>query len=707
MKITKEQDNINIIEPGAHLCSIFENDEELKTLLSTFLVQGLKRREKVMYIMDTKTPNSILDNLQNNGLDLKPYLDIGQLKVLYAAEVYMQKGIFNPDVMITFLRNETERALVEGYTALRVMSEMSWAIRKLPSVERLIEYDAKLNEFFPNSKCLAICLYDGRRFDSEILLDVFAIHPKVVIDTVVYENYYYLAPTDFLGENRPATTLQNWLENLAARKKAEENLIHISNAIKISLDSIIISSLEGKILDVNDATLKMYEIEEKNDLIGENFFNFIAPEQQEKALQDIDKVLKNGCQGSHEYNVITHNGSKIPVVTNLDLMKNKEGEPIGFIGIMRDITDRKQTEEKLRESEEKYRTLFNSTPEAIALIGLDGTILDCNNVIEKITGLRKRELIGKSFTELNMFIDEDISKLIELFPKAISGESIGPIDMAIQLGKEKGWMEVFPALLKNGSKGHALQLIVRDITDRKRAEEDMKRRLMKFKLEDGKVYLVQESNNSLSMIAFKDLIKVGYGGLVISRTPEKYFKKSVLSNVFEFLWLAEKGDENTIPPKLNEIELRLANLPRKSAIFIDRVDYIIFKNGFKKTLSFVQHLREFAYLAGHIVVISIDPSTLSKQELRLLEKESAELEPRPEKKNLPDEQLKILRHIYEDNIIGVKPTFTKIGHELRISKPTVRKRIRLLTSAGYIFEIVKGRNKVVELTEMGRNLFFS
>ena len=142
------------------------------------------------------------------------------------------------------------------------------------------------------------------------------------------------------------------------------------------------------------------------------------------------------------------------------------------------------------------------------------------------------------------------------------------------------------------------------------------------------------------------------------------------------------------------------------AILIDRLDYLIFKNGFKNILSFVQHIREIAYLAGHIVIMSIDPSTLSKQELRLLEKESEEIVTRPEKNKLPDEQFKILRYIYEDNIVGVKPTFTQIGQELKISKPTVRKRIRFLISMGYVIEIVKGRNKVVELTEMGRNFFF-
>jgi len=65
----------------------------------------------------------------------------------------MQQGLFDPDGMIVLLRVETERALAEGYPALRVTGEMSWAPRGLPCSERLIEYEAKLNEFFPGGNC--------------------------------------------------------------------------------------------------------------------------------------------------------------------------------------------------------------------------------------------------------------------------------------------------------------------------------------------------------------------------------------------------------------------------------------------------------------------------------------------------------------------------------------------------------------------------
>ncbi|MFX1589503.1 MAG: PAS domain S-box protein [Promethearchaeota archaeon] len=67
--------------------------------------------------------------------------------------------------------------------------------------------------------------------------------------------------------------------------------------------------------------------------------------------------------------------------------------------------------------------------------------------------------------------------------------------------------------------------LAKDISAQKRAEEDMKKRMMKFKLDEGKFYLAKESYPALSLEAFKDLLKVGYYGLIISRMPEIEFRK--------------------------------------------------------------------------------------------------------------------------------------------------------------------------------------
>ena len=217
-------------QPGDHLCCIYETEEEHRAVLTPFLRQGLERGEKVLYIVDAHTAETILGYLRDEGVDVEACLESGQFAILTRDDAYMQEGIFDPQRMIALLRAETERALAEGYPALRVTGEMTWTLRGLPGSERLIEYEARLNEFFPGSQCLAICQYDRRRFDAPLLLDVLRTHPIAVFGTEVYDNFYYIPPAEFLSGDRAAVELQRWEQSLAQRRRAEEQIRHL-NAI--------------------------------------------------------------------------------------------------------------------------------------------------------------------------------------------------------------------------------------------------------------------------------------------------------------------------------------------------------------------------------------------------------------------------------------------------------------------------------------------
>jgi signal transduction histidine kinase len=157
-------------------------------------------------------------------VEVAQYLQRGQLTVLSSDNAYMPAGRFEPERMIALLRSETERAVEERYKALRVTGEMSWALKGLPGSERIVEYEAKLNTFFPGSQCLAICQYDRRRFDPRVLLEVLETHPLAVIGTEVYENFYYMPPQDFFGAHPVAAKLESWLNHLKDRKRSETQI---------------------------------------------------------------------------------------------------------------------------------------------------------------------------------------------------------------------------------------------------------------------------------------------------------------------------------------------------------------------------------------------------------------------------------------------------------------------------------------------------
>ena len=207
---------------GDHYCGIYSTDEEHRALVIEFIRHGVERREKILYIVNLQTAAQLEALLASAGLDVETLLASGQLVIMTAKDVYLKDGAFEPDKMITLLGEETARALEAGYTALRVSGEMTWALAGEPGSERLVEYEAKLNVFFPESQCYAMCQYDRRRFDAEMLLDILHTHPSVLFGKHGFDNshMYFVPPAAFLQADRPRAVLDQWLHNLSDKPLA-------------------------------------------------------------------------------------------------------------------------------------------------------------------------------------------------------------------------------------------------------------------------------------------------------------------------------------------------------------------------------------------------------------------------------------------------------------------------------------------------------
>ena len=364
------------------------------------------------------------------------------------------------------------------------------------------------------------------------------------------------------------------------------------------------------------------------------------------------------------------------------------------------MIERKYSEQALKESEQKFRTVFNNASDAIFIHELDGNFIETNQIASDLLGYDKSELLNMAPNDihppeyvemLNEMFEELKKRSYYCFETEIVTKDYRPVSV-----------EICSKIIKLKKKTVVLSL-VRDITERKLTEEKMKRQLMKFNLEAGKVYLVKETKSLFSIEAFNDLLKVGYSGYILTRSSESEYSRQIKGK-YNYLWISEKDKRGSLLPDFVEIEKYLEDIPRKSFVLVDRIDYLLSKNGFIKFLSFVHHLREIAYLRGITVIISSDPDLFSHVEMKLIEKETTDIPP-IEKEKIPDNMLEILKFIYNKNLIGIKPTFSDIGREINITRPTIGKRMSYLTSSNYLTVSVKGRNKVVELTNKGRELF--
>lgn len=211
-----------------HLCLIYESTEEWRTAIIPFIKIGLEKGERCIYVADTHAAHEICTYLDREGVDAKSFETTGQLLILNQKDAYTKGGCFDPDRMISLLTDETKKALASGYSALRVSDEMSWVLRGNPGSEKVIEYEAKLNNFLPKYPCLTICQYDRRKFSPEIIKAVIMTHPLVVLHGNIYSNFYYIPPEKFLSEERANYEVEQWLRNIKQGAERNEQLAHLA-----------------------------------------------------------------------------------------------------------------------------------------------------------------------------------------------------------------------------------------------------------------------------------------------------------------------------------------------------------------------------------------------------------------------------------------------------------------------------------------------
>jgi len=187
---------------GTHMCLIYSDDTERRSIISRFLEAGLSSREKVDYFADTASPDEVRSWLVEPGVDPGRDGRGDQFSVSVAADTYCPRGKFLPEEMLDKLGRYGRQCAGEGYPSARVSGEMSWAVRGIPGSERLMEYEALVSDVLATHAVTAVCQYDANRFSGAVLLDVLKVHPMMIVHGQIVRNPYYMRPGLFLKDFR-------------------------------------------------------------------------------------------------------------------------------------------------------------------------------------------------------------------------------------------------------------------------------------------------------------------------------------------------------------------------------------------------------------------------------------------------------------------------------------------------------------------------
>lgn len=235
---------------------------------------------------------------------------------------------------------------------------------------------------------------------------------------------------------------------------------------------------KGSFLEANPAFVKMLGYKSRKKLMERPVTDLYVNLEDRKALQN--SLMSKGFVKNLEVRLKKKNGEPFIASISTVVTRNKAGKPVYYDGIVEDITQRKVVEETVKESENKYRTLFNFSPNGIMIEDPEGTILDVNPSFCKMLGYSREELTGMNVSELtHPDSRKDIQKNIE---QILSGNPLKQIIKNITREGQIIYVQLNESRIElpNGKAG--IMCIAEDITVKMQAEQALIESEQKYRL---------------------------------------------------------------------------------------------------------------------------------------------------------------------------------------------------------------------------------
>lgn len=296
------------------------------------------------------------------------------------------------------------------------------------------------------------------------------------------------------------------MRDVTGRKKAEAELISIMEA---QPDILYVINTKGALVKWNSALQQLCGLT-REQMMERPAADFVCEEDRQVVFEGTKEVFEKGS-ASIEVRFLKWDGSLVPHLCTGAAWRNPDGELLGFIGVGKDITELKKTEQELAESEKKFRGLFQGMVSGFSLNEIvfnergepvDYITLEVNRAFERLVGVSKENVIGKKAYEVVPGLER---KWLDIFAKvAVTGMPSTYVEYASNVGK---WFE---GTVFCPRKGFAACTFI-DITERKRAEE---------KVRQHEIHLLQAQRVA------------GLGSYTYDITADRWTSSDVLNQIF-------------------------------------------------------------------------------------------------------------------------------------------------------------------------------
>jgi PAS domain S-box-containing protein len=322
--------------------------------------------------------------------------------------------------------------------------------------------------------------------------------------------------------NGNTTSIVDVTTEITEQKKAEEKLrkseAKYRGLVENIGNGIATIDLEGRFVFVNQALCEIVGYSEK-ELIGKPFADFLHPDDKKNILQLFSDSGKTPNRRlSIEIRVLHKKGHIVHMYSSpsATLYENKI---VGFNAILSDITEHKKAEEKLRESEGKFRNLAEKSPNMI-FINKKGRVVYANKRCEEVMGYRREEFYSSDFNFFTLIAPESMELLKSRYGRHLKGEEILPYEYTLITKEGKRIESILTSKLITYEGEPSILGIVCDITERKKTDEKLKESERKYRL---------LTENITDVIYIQDMnLKVTYASPSVEKisgyTPEELLK---------------------------------------------------------------------------------------------------------------------------------------------------------------------------------------
>ncbi|MGD0820443.1 MAG: PAS domain S-box protein [Desulfomonilia bacterium] len=263
------------------------------------------------------------------------------------------------------------------------------------------------------------------------------------------------------------------------RKQAEETIRESEKKYRTILESMQESyfeiDLKGNYTFFNDSLCEDHGYS-RQELMGMNYKAYTTPETAKRAYQFFNEIYRTGRpKRSLDHVIIRKDGSRRIIDMSISLMLSPSGEPIGFWGVGRDVTERIEAEQALKKSEERYRTILDTMEEGYFEDDLKGTLTFINDAGCRLMGYDRDELIGMTYR--NYSSPETARHMYEVYHRIF--ESGNPeFMMDYEIIRKDGSVRTHQAnaalLRDHAGEPKGFRILVRDVTERKKAEDALR-----------------------------------------------------------------------------------------------------------------------------------------------------------------------------------------------------------------------------------------